>query len=96
MELGVAVLFGLAVLVVLATSLFKHVEWSHRTKALLATVLSVVAAAAATAAAGVFDPANLVEASVALYGVSQAFYHLIFHGTVAEDRLEAVGSRNDD
>lgn len=96
MELPILALFAVAVVVVLVTSLVKQVEWSHRVKALMATVISVVAAAAATWAGGVFDPANLLEASIALFGMSQAFYHLIFHGTVPEDKLGAVGNKSKD
>lgn len=92
MEVPFVILFGVAVLVVLLTSLVKQVEWNHRAKALVATVVSVVAAAAATLATGVFDATNLLQASVALFGLSQAFYHLILFGTPVDAKLEAVGN----
>lgn len=91
MEVPVLVLFGVAVVVVLLTSLFKQVEWDHRVKAGLATVVSVVAAAVATLATGDFSGENLLEASLVLYGISQAFYQLIFKGTTPDNALVDVG-----
>ena len=79
--------------VVLVTSLFKQVEWSHKIKALIATVLSVVAAAVATWTTGNFEIGNLWEASLGMFALSQAFYHLIFNGTKPEAQLAEVGSK---
>lgn len=92
MELPILLLFGAAVLVVLATSLFKQVEWPHKAKAVIATVISVAAAAIATLVTGDFNMESLWEASLAMFGLSQAFYHLIFTGTTPEEKLSAVGS----
>lgn len=91
-EVPLVVLFGTAVVVVLLTSLVKQAEWANRTSALVATVVSVVAAGVATLASGQFNGENLLEASVVLYGLSQGFYQLIFKNTAPAEKLEAVGS----
>lgn len=95
MEVPILVLFIVAVVVVLVTSLFKQVEWNHRVKAVLATVVSVVAAAVSTWATDSFTGENLLEASLVLYGLSQAFYHLIFKGTTPESSLAHVGDNDE-
>lgn len=92
MDLPIWVLFGAAVLVVLATSLFKHVDWGQKVKAIVATVVAVVAAGIATWAAGDFNAQSLWEASLAMFGLSQGFYQLIFKGTKPEDALARTGT----
>lgn len=77
------VVFGLAVLVTLLTSLFKHVEWSAQTKNVLATVLAVVAAAVSVwvGSGGEFnDAGDVFQLAVSIYGVSQLVYHFILSG----------------
>lgn len=91
-EVPLVVLFGVAVVVVLLTSVIKQVSWSDRTSAIVATVVSVVAAAVATLAAGEFNGENLLEASIVLYGLSQGFYQVIFKNTTPNAKLESVGT----
>jgi hypothetical protein len=87
-----------ALVVVALTSLFKNVggEWPHRYKALLATVVSVVAAGVVTVSTGGLDGADLFPLSLQVYGAAQLFYHLIFHGTAPERALANVGSGTDE
>lgn len=93
MDLPIWVIFVAALLVVGATSLFKQIEWPQKTKAVVATVISVIAAGVATLVTGDFTGENLWEASLAMFGVSQAFYQLIFRGTKPEEKLALAGNK---
>lgn len=88
--LSVWVVLGAALAVNVLTSLIKNVNWTARAKNLVATVLSIVAAAAATIVAGDFEAKPLFELSVYIYGLAQAFYALILKGTVINHNLEVA------
>jgi hypothetical protein len=87
-------IFGLAVAVVLLTSLIKHVEWTAKTKNLLATALSTVGAAVATfvASGGKFEGGDLLQHALTIYGASQLIFKFIMDGSPIERKLAAVGS----
>jgi hypothetical protein len=91
MTLGLIVLV-VAVLVVLATSLLKNVAWSHKTKVLLATVLSVVGAAVAFLVQNGWSVAVLASldpfaVALSVYGLANLFYNFILKGTEVEATL---------
>lgn len=89
--LPVAVVFGISVLVTLVTSFLKDVTWGARTKNLLATGLSIVAAAIATWTTGDLEARPLFELTVYVYGLAQGFYNLILKGTIINDKLTYSG-----
>jgi hypothetical protein len=98
----VLVLFALAVAVVLLTSLIKNDVWSGVAKNGVATVLSVIAAAAGVwFGVGItFNPADLFVSITAIYGLSQLIYNFIINGTAPgqalDERLTAIGHGHDD
>jgi len=74
-----------AVLVVLAASLLKQIDWSDKVKQLIVVVLSVVGGAATVASTGGFDnPTNVLETAGLVYAASQLIYAFIFKGTSVE------------
>lgn len=87
-----------ALIVVGLTSAFKNIggEWPHRVKALLATVVSLLAAGVVTVTTGIADGAELLPLAVQVYGVSQLVYHFIFYGTTAEGKLAELGADGND
>lgn len=87
-----------ALIVVALTSVFKNVggEWPHRVKALLATVVSLVAAGVVAVTTGMAEGAELLPLAVQVYGVSQLVYHFIFYGTTAEATLAELGAPDND
>lgn len=87
-ELNVLIVFGIAVVVTFVTSLLKNVTWTDKVKNLLATGLSIVAAAIAAWTAGDFEGQTLFELSVYIYGLAQGFYSLLLKGTVINEKLE--------
>lgn len=95
MTLG-AVLFGLAMVTVLLTSLFKNVEFSSNIKNLIAVVVSTVGSAVTLWATkgGDFHGANLLELAISAYGGSQLIYNFIINsnsvGKKVDDALQSV------
>ena len=85
------VIFGLAILVVLLTSVFKTVDVPSKVKSLIAVVLSVVAGAVAVWAAqgGDFTATNVVQAVGLVYAASQVIYDFILKGTSLDQSLTA-------
>jgi hypothetical protein len=82
---------GLAVAVVLLTSLFKNVEWSDKVKNLVAVVFSVVGGAVSVWLSGGFDGAvDVLQTSLLVYGASQLLYAFILKGTTPEAALANV------
>lgn len=80
-----------AVLVVLATSLLKNVEWSDKAKNLIATVLSVVGGVATVFATGGFvNATDVLTISGLVYAASQLIYTFIFKGFALNSTLEKV------
>ncbi len=83
----------LAFLVVLLTSLFKHVNWSTQVKNLVAVVLSTVAAGFTILFGKDVDlsPENLFELALGIYGLSQLIYNFLMSGNAPlsdfEERL---------
>lgn len=86
------VIFGLAVVVVLLTSLFKTIDLSDKVKALIAVVLSVVAGAVTvwTAAGGDFSTSNVVTVVGLVYAASQVIYNFVLKGTGLDQALTGV------
>lgn len=93
--LGFWVLFGLAVAVVLLTSLFKNVEWDARVKNAIASALSVLAAGAVFFFQGDFDTANFLQSALGIYGLSQLIYTFMLSGTVTDFKLATLTSSDD-
>ena len=93
--IGVLV-FATAVLVVLATSLFKNVTMSDRVKNAIAVVLSVVAGVVVDLSTHGFDFGTYAYQDVlgtvlVIYGSAQALYQFILKGTTVDAKLESVG-----
>ena len=86
------VAFGLAVAVVLLTSLFKTIDLDSRLKALLSVVFSVAAGAVSVVIAlgGDFTSTNLTEAVALIYAASQLIYNFILKGTALDSKLTSV------
>ncbi len=89
-------IFGFVVLTVLLTSLFKNVNWSDKSKNLLATVFSVIGGALTVILTkGGVDAvlsASIIESALLVYGGSQALYGFILKGTTLEQKMAEVGS----
>lgn len=93
MDFYVYLVFGLAVVVTLLTSLFKHVDWSAKTKNLLATVLSVLGAAVTVWLGEGRELANagdVAQLAVTVYGGSQLLYNFLMRGTHIEEKIAEV------
>lgn len=90
------VIFGLAVLVTLLTSLFKTINLSSKVKSLIAVVLSVVTGGVTVwvSQGGDFTTSNVVESVALIYSASQIIYDFILKGTSLDARLTAVGSKD--
>ena len=90
--IGLLVVIG-AFLVLLLTSLFKHVNWSSKVKNLLAMVISlIVGLGSALLNAGSIDaladnPGGIVGVVGVIYLASQVVYEFILKGSRAEDFL---------
>ena len=92
MMTGLIVLI-VAVLVVLATSLFKNVNMSDKVKNLIATVLSVVGGVVTVLGTNGwdftgFDGGDVLGTVLIVYGASQLIYNFILKGTQVEAKLE--------
>lgn len=83
---------GVAVLVVLATSLFKKLEWTSKTKHVVASVLAVVGGTLTVVVGGNVDVENVFTTVLAVHGASQAIYAFLFKGSTVEAKLAQVGS----
>jgi hypothetical protein len=96
MNVGLVV-FVLAVVVVLATSLFKTVDLSTKVKSLIAIVLSVVAGSVTVwvSQGGDFSTANVVQSVALVYAASQVMYDFIFKGTKIDNVLTSIGGSTD-
>jgi hypothetical protein len=89
------VVFGVAVLVVLATSLIKNVTMSNRTKTLIATVLSVVGGVITVLGThswdlSSFSGADVSQTALLVFGAAQLIYQFILKNTSADAVLEDV------
>lgn len=96
MNIGLVV-FVLAIVVTLLTSLFKTVDLSSKWKSLIAVVLSVVAGGVTVwvTEGGDFSTVNVVEAVALVYAASQVIYDFILKGTGLDTRLTAIGSKSE-
>lgn len=85
------IIFGFAVVVVLLTSVFKTINLSTKTKALIALILSVAAGAVTVwvSQGGDFSSSNIVEAVGLVYAASQVIYNFILKGTFLDQTLTA-------
>lgn len=96
MDIVTFIVIGAGVLVTLMTSLLKNTAWDSEHKALLATVLSVIAGVAgAFVGVPLADlgsvAANLPQFILSVYGSSQLVYRFILSGTGFERTLAEVG-----
>jgi len=93
--IAVVILFAAAVAVVLLTSIIKNTGWSHKARASIATVLSVVVASLGVwfGVGGLdFQAQDIFLAITSLYGTSQLIYNFILHGTSLNTTLTNIGS----
>jgi hypothetical protein len=99
MEILTIIVVVAGVLVTLLTSVIKNVDWDYKHKALLATVLSVIAG---VAGAFIGVPlaevgsvvSNLPQFILSVYGSSQLIYQFIFSGSGLERKLAGVGTHD--
>lgn len=89
---GIIVLV-VAVLVVLATSLFKNVEMSDKAKNLIATVLSVIGGVVTVLGTNDwsfdgFNGGDVLGTVLIVYGAAQLIYNFILKGTQVDAKLE--------
>jgi len=84
--------FGLAIAVVLLTSVFKTIDVNSKIKALIAVVLSIVAGAVTVWVTqdGDFSSINITQAIALVYAASQVVYDFIFKGTSVDQALTSV------
>lgn len=98
------IVFGVAVLVVLGTSLIKNVNMSDKVKNLIATVLSVVGGVVTVLGThnwdfNAFEAGDVLGTVLIVYGAAQLIYQFILKGTSVEAKLEdtkVVGGNNAD
>jgi len=93
------VIFGVAIAVVLLTSLFKTINLSTRVKSLISVVLSVVGGAVTVwvTNGGDFSTTNIVQAVALVYASSQILYNFILKNTPLDQTLTSItigGSKN--
>ena len=96
-EIIAVLVAGLAV--VLLTSIIKHVNWTDKTKNLVATVLSVVAAFVLFISGVDFSAVTAIDLLgliTSVYGTSQLVYNFIFSGTGLERKLASIGDSGTD
>lgn len=87
------IVFAVALLVVLATSVIKTVDMSSKTKNLIATVLSVLGGGLTVIGTegwdfSGFSGADVLSTVLIVYGAAQAIYQFILKGTSVEEKLE--------
>jgi predicted tellurium resistance membrane protein TerC len=86
------IIFAVALVVVLVTSLFKNVDMNDKIKNLIAVVLSVIGGGL-TAWGGQagdfssFEAGDVISLVLIIYGASQAIYQFILKGTRVEAEL---------
>lgn len=88
------IVFITALLVVAATSLLKNVQFSHKVKHAVATVVALIGAGVAAFFTGDWqqaNPADLSQLAFAVYGSSQLLYNFILKGTRVNETLELNG-----
>lgn len=86
-------LFLVAVAVVLVTSLIKMPWFSEKVKVAIATVTSVVGAAAHVWLTGDFEAVDLINTALQVFGSSQLLYTFILHNAKLDNKLERIGVR---
>lgn len=89
--------FVFAVVVVLATSLFKNVDMSSRVKNVIAAALSVAGGAITAGIDAGWDFSSFAATDVLttvllVYGAAQAIYQFVLKGTQVDAKLESTGS----
>lgn len=89
------IVFGVALLVVLATSLFKNVDMSSRAKNVIATVLSIIGGGLTVVGTNGwdfsgFEAGDVLGTVLIVYGAAQAIYQFILKGTETDAKLEEV------
>ncbi len=87
---------GAGLAVVLLTSIIKQVQWTDKTKNLVATVLSVIAAGILFVAGVDFSALaaiDLVGLITSVYGSSQLIYNFILSGTGLDRKLASIGGQ---
>lgn len=87
------IVFGVAVLVVLATSLFKNVDMSDKIKNVVATLLSVVGGVVTVLGThgwdfNSFTAGDVLGTVLIVYGAAQLIYQFILKGTQVDAKLE--------
>lgn len=87
------IVFGVAVLVVLATSLFKNVDMSDKLKNTIATVLSVIGGVVTVLGTNdwnfdSFGAGDVLGTVLIVYGAAQLLYHFLLKGTQVDAQLE--------
>lgn len=90
---------GLALGVVLLTSLIKNTGWNHKAKNAIATVLSVVGAGVivlVNPGNSLSDGGDFMALATSAYGSSQLIYNFILRGTGVEEKLAEIGSSKPD
>jgi len=95
-----ALVLGFIVLTVLLTSIFKQVEWSSHAKSILSVVISTIGGTLAfVLTKGNWDnilTTDLFQTVITVYGGSQVFYNFLLKGTVAEEKMANIGSKNNE
>lgn len=84
-------LFLIAVVVVLVTSLLKLPWMPDKAKVALATATSVIGAAVQVWFTGDFDATELIPTSLQVLGASQLLYKFLLDNSRLDDALERVG-----
>lgn len=89
------IVFAVAILVVLATSLIKNVNMSDKAKNLIATVLSVIGGSLTVVGTNGwdftgFDGGDVLGTVLIVYGAAQAIYQFILKNTSVEEKLEEI------
>jgi hypothetical protein len=87
--------FGVAVLVVLGTSLIKNVSMSDRAKNLIAVVLSTIGGIITDLSTRAFDFStyeglDILGTVLVIYGAAQLIYQFIMKDTSADAKLESI------
>lgn len=89
------IVFGVAVLVVLGTSLLKHCNWSIAAKNGIATALSAIGGVVTVLATNDwnvdnFATADVLETVIVVYGAAQLIYNFIVKGfSVVDNTVNA-------
>lgn len=89
------IVFVVAVLVVLGTSLIKSVDMSDKVKNAIAVVLSVIGGIVTDLSTRAFDFStyqglDILGTVLVIYGASQLIYKFIMEDTTVDQKLESV------